>query len=480
MGLLKKAWAALTKYPDSWEDYIPIGRWMVYKRLPVLLLLAALFASGFFWKITTKPVQIPVFEETQAALKFYSGPAVITRQGLAVYEGQVETGLRSGCGSEYAGAEGALVYEGGFLQNQYNGSGRLYKNGALLYEGGFRQGAYDGEGTLYQKGEILYQGHFSKGVYDGYGILFAKGRKIYEGSFLNGLYDGAGVLYDGERLLYTGSFAKGKYEGQGAEFTPDGMKQYEGAFRNGKYDGSGILYHENRFRFQGTFMEGVAGPSGSIYNAQGQLLYTGPVRQGQVDYAVLPGLPLAAIQAYAQEVPTVYYSQGKAGFFYRELGFVALIRYDNASLRQPPYAIGGGTLPAGIIGGLEGTENDTDISLFYSPEDDLTVEQIMVEGTRMAGLLPEGVTALPMEMDGLEAFLVSRLASVSNPAALLEFPAWGRKRGGNLYEVADLPEQDWGQWEGLYQDTLYYFWPSGGLQKGAAPAILIGKARFSG
>ena len=48
MSLLKKVWAVLTKYPDSWEDYIPIGRWMIYKRLPVLLLLAALLAVVIF------------------------------------------------------------------------------------------------------------------------------------------------------------------------------------------------------------------------------------------------------------------------------------------------------------------------------------------------------------------------------------------------------------------------------------------------
>ena len=478
MGLLKKAWAVLTKYPDSWDDYIPIGRWMIYKRLPVLLLLAALLAAGILWHRKPEPDPIPQFEETEAAFKSYSGPAVITQEGLTVYQGQVEKGLRSGLGSEYSGPEGTLIYEGGFLQNQYHGSGKLYEKGSLLYEGGFQQGFYEGEGTLYEKGETLYQGHFSKGIYYGYGVLFAKGQKIYEGSFFNGLYDGAGTLYDGERVLYTGSFAKGKYEGQGIEFTPEGAKQYEGAFRAGKYDGSGILYRENHFQFQGTFVEGMAGPFGSIYNAQGQLLYTGPARQGQVDYPVLPGLPFAKIREYVQEVPTIYYRQGKAGFLYRELGFAALIRYDNASLRQALPVIGGGGFPADVMEGM--AETDTDIFLFYSPGDDLTVEQIMVEGNRLAGLLPEGVTALPMAMDGLEAFLVSRLASISNPAVLLEFPAWGRKRGGSLYEVADLPDQDWGQWVGIYQDTLYYFWPAGGLEKGAAPAILIGKAKFSG
>ena len=69
MSLLKKVWAVLTKYPDSWEDYIPIGRWMIYKRLPVLLLLAALLAVVIFWHLKPGPVEIPVFEETEAALK---------------------------------------------------------------------------------------------------------------------------------------------------------------------------------------------------------------------------------------------------------------------------------------------------------------------------------------------------------------------------------------------------------------------------
>ena len=48
MSLLKKVWAVLTKYPDSWEDYIPIGRWMIYKRLPVLFLQAALVEEVIF------------------------------------------------------------------------------------------------------------------------------------------------------------------------------------------------------------------------------------------------------------------------------------------------------------------------------------------------------------------------------------------------------------------------------------------------
>lgn len=493
MKLLKKLWALLTAYPDSWDDYYPLGhRWLVYKRLPFLL--GILLAVALIWLLRpSAPQKIPEFFVDDPALKQYSGQAILkTPDGGVIYRGQVAMGLRSGYGVELStdGADERTAYEGGFLQGRYHGEGTLYSpNGEKLYEGAFQNGLYDGPGALYAAGKALYRGQFAQGLYNGLGTLYQGEEKLYEGSFLDGRYDGEGTLYgkDGE-LIYTGGFRRGGYDGQGVELSPDGEKLYEGGFRNGLRDGEGTLYSGKRFRFQGVFTGGEPGPSGSLYNGQGQMLYSGPAYRGQPDYLALLGMPLAEMQTCVKEVPSIYYDQDEAGFLYRELGFAALARYDYSALDPTP---SGGMPP--ILGGdgVQATpepapfqqmlEQGFDTSLFSAPEDNLVAGTILVEGARLSGQIPADVIPVSGRAQSpFEAFMMSRVAGIADPMAMARFPAQAMKRGDHLYEVSGLSEIAPGQLDGIFRETIYYLWEAGAAQKGTPPVILCSKAKFGG
>lgn len=482
MKLLQKLWAALTAYPDSWDDYFPMGRWLIYKRLPLLLGIALAAAAVWLWQTRPVPAGIPVFSLEDPALSRYSGEAVLeTPEGVVVYRGQVAAGLRSGYGREIAvGPDGEqTVYEGDFFQGRYQGQGRLF-DGGLLYEGGFLNGLYEGEGTLYSGENVLYRGGFLQGAYQGRGTLYEGGVKLYEGDFLRGLYDGTGTLYGiGGETLYTGGFRAGKYEGQGVELSPEGLKRYEGGFLEGRYDGEGILYDGERLRFRGMFTKGAPGPSGSLYNQQGLLLYEGPAYRGQPDYLALLGLPMGDLQACVREVPSIYYSGDQAGFLYRELGFAVVVQYDYGDFQPVVPALGGGETPPELF--EEFTAAESDISLFASPEDNLVVWSLLIEGPRIAGQIPgDGVAADLWTLGKFEAFMESRVAAITDPIAAARYPAVCEKRGDHLYEVTQLPEPESNRLEGVFKELIYYLWPLGAGEKGTPRVILCGKAAAAG
>lgn len=484
MKLLKKFWASLTAYPDSWDDYIPLGRWLIYKKLALILAFLLIIAAAvLLWCLRPAPAaEIPVFDVGDAALKKYSGEAVLTEYGDIVYRGQVVLGLRCGYGREIVTKDDAeeTVYEGDFFQNRYQGEGTQFSGGAVLYEGGFQNGVFEGVGTLWIGETLLYHGQFLDGLYEGRGILYQNGKKLYEGDFLAGVYDGQGTLFGAdEQTVYTGGFRRGKYDGQGVELLADGAKRYEGAFRNGKYDGVGTLYHEARFQYRGEFVNGVPGPSGSIFNAQGQLLYSGPALRGQVDYLALLGLPLAKLEECIREIPSIYYRDGEAGFVYRELGFAVIMRYDYDSFQSLVPAMGGGELPPELLPAILESADESGLSLFTSPEDNLAANLLLVEGARMADQIPEdGVEAVEQVLDGFQAFMASRVAA--DPMAAAQFPAKVEKRGDHLYQVTELTGTDWGTLNGVFKERVSYLWPAGTNIKGVPQVIFCCKAKFGG
>lgn len=484
MKLLKKFWAALTAYPDSWDDYIPLGRWLIYKKLaPILAVLLIAAVAVLLWYLRpAPPAEIPVFDIGDAALKKYSGEAVLTEYGDIVYRGQVALGLRSGYGREIVVKDDAeeTVYEGDFFQDRYQGEGTLFSDGAVLYAGGFQNGVFNGAGTLWSGDTLLYRGQFISGLYEGRGLLYQDGKKRYEGDFLSGEYDGQGTLFGAdEQIVYTGGFRRGKYDGQGVELLANGVKRYEGAFRNGKYDGMGTLYHGARFQYRGEFVNGAPGPTGSIFNAQGQLLYSGPALRGQADYLALLGLPLAELKECVREVPSIYYRNGEAGFLYRELGFAAIVRYDYDAFQPPVPAMGGGDVPPELLPEILENGGDPGISLLTAPEDNLVANLLLVEGARIAGQIPaDGTEAVERGLGGFQAFMASRVAA--DPMAAARFPAKVEKRGDHLYQVTELTETDWGTLKGVFQELVYYLWPNGTNVKGVPEVIFCGKAKFGG
>lgn len=458
----------LTAAPDSWDNYFHLGRWLIWKRLPLIWLALLLAAAGAVtaW-VLLRPQIPPVFERTDEALAAYSGEAILTVQGSVVYRGQVAQGMRDGVGREIAVIDEreTTVYEGLFMLDRYHGQGRLYERGQPVYEGQFQNGKYDGVGTLYSAQAVCYEGQFASGLYEGQGVLYEKDAKRYEGGFSRGRYDGSGTLYaDTGQTVYAGGFRQGLYGGQGILYDANGVKMYEGAFEAGLYEGEGTLYAEARLRYVGAFRAGTAGPFGSLYNLQGQCLYTGPVYHGEVDYVALSGISLAELQTYTHEVPDLYYRGGEAGLVYKELGFAAVGRYDYMSYGTPQ-------APASV---------EQDAAALVKPGEDVLFDGLIVQGARAAGRIPQdAVEILEREGTAFEWFIASRVAGIDDPVVSARYPAQVAQRGARLYEVLSLPKPD-DLLTGVYENLIAYLWPKGESQKGAMPTLWIRKARLGG
>ncbi len=290
-GLTKKVKSLITLRPQSPKDYFSIGRYWVYKKLflTLILMLCAgvfLYFSLFAEKVSVQPVQSETvtttvtFDFDDLDLAEYTGVANIrAADGTVVYVGDVVAGVCTGNGTLWD-RKGRLVYEGGFENNQYNGQGvRYWPSGNRQYEGEFSENKYNGEGVLYAE--------------DGQTVL-------YEGSFKNGLRDGTGKAYSETGvLLYEGSFASDQYHGEGTEYYDTGVVAYTGQFFQGEPQGQGTLY-----------------------SAQGRALYTGPVYNGKINYSALVGATLADLEAAFTETPRIYYTDTESVFLYEEADVV--------------------------------------------------------------------------------------------------------------------------------------------------------------
>lgn len=160
---------------------------------------------------------------------------------------------------------GAVRYQGGMLDDQYEGTGTLYyADGAVEYQGEFAFGKREGTGTVYtQTGQLLYEGQFHNDRYEGDGRLYDEehGSLVYEGGFRSGKYSGEGTLYQplSDFLVYVGGFRLGHYDGEGLEYDENGCMRYEGDFLLGVYHGNGTMYdpETGAVLFSGAFRNGM-------------------------------------------------------------------------------------------------------------------------------------------------------------------------------------------------------------------------------
>lgn len=292
--LTKKVKSLVTLKPQSPRDYFSVGRYWVYKKLflfLILLLCAAVFLyfSMFAPKVTPQPTQpeqvktTVTFDFDDMALADYTGVANIrAADGSVVYVGDVVAGVCTGNGT-LRDRKGRLVYEGGFENNQYSGQGVRYRpSGNILYEGGFEKNQYSGEGVLYAE--------------------------------------------DGRTVLYAGGFKAGLREGTGKAYNESGTLLYEGEFAEDLYHGSGTEYYENGIiAYTGQFFRGEPQGEGTLYSAQGRALYTGSVYAGKINYSALVGATLADLEAAFTETPCIYYTDTESVFLYQEAGVVITV-----------------------------------------------------------------------------------------------------------------------------------------------------------
>lgn len=502
--LLQKIWKAIAAYPTSWKDYVSVGRWLIYKKLLIILsflIVASVIILIYFFNHRPVSSVVPVFHESDEKLKIYSGQAVVLmNQGnQKIFEGQIAAGRYSGSGQLYSQSDGALIYsgdfsegkysgqgslyggkqllyEGGFLNGFYNGKGTLYSGSNILYSGQFANGAYDGAGTLYEGKNILYSGQFSSGAYTGKGTLYQKGVKVYEGGFENGLYSGQGSLYTQGKLIYTGGFAQGKRDGQGVQTTPDGNKIYEGSFRCDCYDGQGKLYFSsgNRLQFEGNFIQGKPGPSGSLYNSRSQLLYSGAIYEGNVDYLSLLRVPVSTLLAEVKEVPEIYYGSGFVGYLYPELGFAFITKYDYTSSAAtiPKTTSSGNGTSSPVSSNISGESGS---GLFAKPQDNLVVNTLLIEEQSFSLQMPVGdhPSIAKNGITGFEELMESRLARIRYPSFRKSYRPSVITQGDHLFEVTDLKERADFTGKSFDQNEITYFYRTSDCTKDGAPWVVF-------
>lgn len=288
--LTKKVRSLVTLKPQTRSDYFVVGKWWIYKKLFLTIILV--ICAGVFIFFTMFAGDLPKAMPTAEAvvtdvefrydsmeLKDFSGVArILAADGKVVYVGDIEKGVVKGNGTLWDRA-GKLAYKGAFDQNTYSGKGvSYYASSKKKYEGDWAENKFNGEGKFYGEGEVL----------------------LYEGQFKDGEYDGIGKSYSAQGIvLYEGSFSRNQRHGIGTAYYDDGTLQYSG-----------------------NFYRGVAQGAGSLYSSAGKLLYNGDMYGGQVNYRSLLNSTFADVKDAFSETPRVFYTDNECVFVYEQMGII--------------------------------------------------------------------------------------------------------------------------------------------------------------
>lgn len=283
----------ITLKPQSRTDYVVVGKWWVYKKLFLTVILV--LCAGVFIYFNMFASKLPAAMPTAAAVKTnvtfdYNDMALRDFSGVA----------------NVRASDGSVVYTGDIANGMCTGSGVLRsREGKLLYEGEFQQNRYSGQGTSY----------------------YPNGSKRYEGSWENNLYNGAGKLYaDNGALLYDGTMKDGLYDGEGKAYSETGMLLYEGSYAAGLYHGRGTSYYgDGATHYTGEFLSGLAQGEGQLYDTSGKLLYTGYMHEGQINYRALLYSSYEDILDAFEEHPRVFYTDSECAFAFEQAGVIVTV-----------------------------------------------------------------------------------------------------------------------------------------------------------
>ena len=239
---------------------------------------------------------------------------------VVLYEGSWKCDRKDGQGRLWYDS-GHLKYNGFFVKDLFDGSGKLYTDPSkvvnmeqsdansnvqfLVYHGSFQEGKRYGEGTQFNyKGDILFKGMWQNDLYYTHSktnkpsIMFYESKNNqppnlkYEGHFKNGLMHGNdGVFYldDPSKIVeYYGNFERDnrqekgmlfqekKYDKQPHEDQPENQyKQfvhYKGEFNKNKINGYGILYNSETGSklYEGKFRDEQYWGYGKLYKMPGK------------------------------------------------------------------------------------------------------------------------------------------------------------------------------------------------------------------
>lgn len=291
--ITKKVREMITLKPQSRKDYYVIGRFWVYKKLFMVIILA-LCAAVFIY-----------FSSFATSIPKTAPSAATVRTDVVFDYNDMKLGEFSGVAS-IRSADGEIVYTGDVANGVCTGNGTLKdRSGNLLYEGSFLNNAFSGTGVLYYTNKaVRYSGEFSENLYSGVGKLFKDdGTLIYDGGFRDGLYDGTGKEYSQNgTLAYEGSYLAGFRHGQGIGYGENGALQYKGEYFNGRPQGIGELYGDN-----------------------GRLLYSGYMHAGSINYEALLNSSYAEIRNAFSETPRLFYTDSESAFVFEQTGIIITV-----------------------------------------------------------------------------------------------------------------------------------------------------------
>lgn len=288
--LTKKVKQLISLKPQSKKDYFTFGRYFIYKKLFVALIIVVcagifLYFQMFAPKLPAKTMGTESVETTVSynyddmSIRDFTGVANIrASDGTIVYTGDIDKGVCSGSGKLWE-INGKLVYEGSFAHNKYNGKGISYfPSGNKHYEGEYADNLYSGSGSIYaDDGTLIYSGEFKEGVYSGSGMLYS----------------------ESATLAYEGNFSGGKYHGTGKSYSTTGLPLYEGEF-----------------------YEGIPQGQGTLYSGKGKQIYNGFVRAGNINIDTLIGASLEDVQGMFSETPQIFYSDNSCVFVFEQAGVI--------------------------------------------------------------------------------------------------------------------------------------------------------------
>lgn len=179
--------------PRDKNDYYPMGRWLVSKRLAFAVVLIIGVLSLVYIMLSWSALfpsrandGIKTYSYNNVLLKFAKGTVRIKgKSGYLAYEGEVSDAACNGVG-ELRNPAGHVVYQGNFALSMYEGEGtQYYDDGTLHYQGNFHENLYSGEGSLYRpNGSLEYEGQFAFNKKEGTGILYDFGHNpLFTGQF---------------------------------------------------------------------------------------------------------------------------------------------------------------------------------------------------------------------------------------------------------------------------------------------------------
>ena len=140
-----------------------------------------------------------------------------------------------------------LKYEGKFVNDKYEGYGKLVIKDKINYLGQFKAGQFHGDGKLEFANGKQYNGNFSYGKKDGQGVLKIPVKDVmslsdkpvyetYTGGFKDDLYHGFGKYMYADGSTYEGNWQQGKKQGKGSFINTQPEvgqpSRFEGLFEN--------------------------------------------------------------------------------------------------------------------------------------------------------------------------------------------------------------------------------------------------------